>query len=60
MKTIEKVGQITVSSEPEKKQNYKGAEYLRALVDWINNRSEHLNENKSNLKLMNEFNNIKK
>lgn len=58
MKTIKKVGQILVEDKKSEKQNYRGAEYFRALVDWMNNRNEHLNQNKSNLELMAEFNKV--
>lgn len=58
MKTLEKVGKITIEHNETEKQNYKGAEYFRALVEWLNNRNEHLNQDKSNLELMKEFNKI--
>ena len=58
MKTIEKVGKITVEHNESKKQDYKGAEYFRALVDWMNTRNEHLNQNKSTIQLMKEFNKV--
>ena len=58
MKTIEKVGKITVEHNETKEQNYRGAEYFRGLVEWMNNRNEHLNQGKSNLELMKEFNKV--
>jgi hypothetical protein len=59
MKTFEKVGQITVEHNGSEKQSYKGAEYFRALVEWMNNRNEQLNQGKSTLELMREFNKFK-
>ena len=55
MKT--KVGKILVESSTVEHQKYNGAEYFRRLVEWMNNRDEWQNENKSNLQLMREFNN---
>ena len=59
MKTrIEKVGSIYVefpeSNKPVKKKN--GAAYLRRLVKWLNNRPEYLNDDKSHLDLIVEYN----
>jgi hypothetical protein len=39
-----------------KKQKMNGAEYLRKLVEWINQRPETLNDGKSHLTLISEFN----
>lgn len=36
-----------------------GATKLREVVEWMNNRNEYLNENKSHLELIKEFNNEK-
>jgi len=33
-----------------------GAEKLRNIVEWMNSRDEYLNENKSHLQLIKEFN----
>ncbi|MBA7701399.1 hypothetical protein ES703_110135 [subsurface metagenome] len=40
-----------------KNQQFNGAKKLRDIVEWINNRKESLNENKSHLALIVEFNN---
>ena len=58
MKTrIEKVGNIYVEfPESDKTQKRNGAEYLRRLVEWLNHRSEYLNEGKSHLDLIVEYN----
>jgi len=60
-KRVEKVGSIYVefpeSNKPIKKN---GATYLRRLVEWLNNRPEHLNDNKSHLDLIVEYNTRKK
>ena len=58
MKTrIEKVGKIYIEvpeSEAPVKRN--GAAYLRRLVDWLNHRPECLNDGKSHLDLIVEYN----
>ena len=54
MKTrIEKVGSIYIEA-PESEKPYRphGAEYLRRLVAWLNERPECLNDNKSHLDLI--------
>jgi hypothetical protein len=56
MKDFEKVGNILIEHNAEKKQVYDGANYFRRLVKWLDNRSERLNENKSTLQLMYEYN----
>jgi hypothetical protein len=42
----------------KKQVKQEGAEFLRDLVKWLNQRSEVLNENKSPLTLINEYRNI--
>ena len=37
------------------KDGLSGVEFLRALVDWLDNRPEYLNEEKSPLNLITEF-----
>ena len=37
------------------KEGIRGVEFLRALVDWLDNRPEYLNEGKSPLNLITEF-----
>jgi len=58
MKTrIEKVGSIYVGfPESEKSIKRNGADYLRRLVLWLDSRDEYLNDNKSHLDLIVEFN----
>ena len=58
-KSVEKVGQITIGHKSSTKYcGYKGAEYLRDLVAWMNKREECFNVGKSNLQLMGEFNKV--
>jgi len=58
MKTrIEKVGSIYIEvPESETPRRKNGAAYLRRLVEWLNARPEHLNDNKSHLDLIVEYN----
>lgn len=59
--TIEKIGQITVEHKSTNiKEKYNGTDYFRQLVKWLNNRAEYLNDNKSKLQLIGEFNKIYK
>lgn len=39
-----------------KSKKLNGAEYLRKLVEWLNSRPETMNQNKSTLTLIGEFN----
>lgn len=56
--TIEKIGQITLKHNSNNSNPQKtGAIKLRAIVKWMDNRSELLNINKSHLELIREFNN---
>lgn len=55
-KEIVKVGKIYIQ-EPSSQNSVKnGAEYLRGLVYWIDNRDDSLNINKSHLELIVEYN----
>ena len=58
MKTrIEKVGSIYIEvPESENPKPKNGVIYLRRLVEWLNSRPEFLNENKSHLDLIVEYN----
>lgn len=59
MKTrIEKVGTIFIEVPESEKFSPKknGAEYLRRLVKWMDSRPELLNEDKSHLDLIVEYN----
>ena len=58
MKTrIEKIGSIYVEfPESNKPVKRDGANYLRKLVEWLDARPEHLNDNKSHLDLIVEYN----
>jgi len=58
MKTkIVKVGLLSIEVPESKKQKKRnGAAYLRRLVKWLDARSEYLNDDKSHLDLIVEFN----
>ena len=58
MKTrIEKVGLLTIEMpESAKRKKRNGAAYLRRLVKWLDARQEYLNDDKSHLDLIVEFN----
>jgi len=54
---IEKVGSIYIEIPDTLKQKKKhGAEYLRRLVAWMDGRPEYLNEDKTHLDLIVEYN----
>jgi len=60
MKTLEKIGKITIEHNSTEQQKYNGAKDLRALVRWMDSRDERLNQNKSKLQLIREFNKVQK
>lgn len=41
--------------DPDEDDPLKSADFIRGLYDWMNNRPEHLNENKTVEELMNEY-----
>ena len=45
-----------IIGQPESK-SLDGVNKLRDIVNWLNSRNEYLNENKSHLQLIKEFNN---
>lgn len=53
---IEKVGSIYIDVPEGKSVKRNGAKYIRELVEWMNSRPEVMNENKSHLDLIVEYN----
>lgn len=53
-----KLGDAIIGKVDESKKRNDGAKKLRAVVDWMNSRNEHLNQGKSHLELITEFNKI--
>jgi len=43
----------------EYKKDLQGIEFIRSLANWSNYRNEYLNENKTPIQLINEFNDYK-
>lgn len=58
MKTSGKILCEAFIGKPQN-QKFNGAKKLRDIVEWMNNRKESLNENKSHLELIAEYNNQK-
>ncbi len=52
----EKIGKITIEHRDTIQEDKNGADKLRKIVEWMNKRPEHLNQNKSHLDLIVEYN----
>ena len=53
---VQRCGSIYIDVPAGKDKKRNGAKYLRDLVGWMNNRKESLNDDKSLLDLIDEYN----